>query len=217
MALEHDEVREKLVQVTLELMDAGGLDLVKARTVADRSGVSVGTVYNLYGNVDGLVRAACSRIFTDLNALALGETARIGREMAAAIQAGELADTQKARMRYLLLGLSEVYIAFVAANASRWNGLLTFNRRHPVSAAAEDYQAQQNALIGIIGQCLAGAPFTDAERAVAARTLWSAVHGIVTMNYVGQADPRARAQTWAQIEMLVGYFVEGIFSDGPRG
>jgi len=212
MALEHSEVREKLVGVTLDLMDAGGLEEVKARLVADRSGVSVGTIYNLFGNVDGLVRAACSHIFTELNALALREAARIGAEMGAAIAAGVLTDTPKARTRYLLLGLSDVYITFIAANASRWNGLLTFNRSHPVPAADGDYQAQQNALIGIIGQCLEQAPFGEEARALAARTLWSAVHGIVTMNYVGQIQAAARERTWAQIEMLVGYFVEGAFA-----
>ncbi|MEZ5801111.1 MAG: hypothetical protein R3D29_12415 [Nitratireductor sp.] len=39
--------------------------------------------------------------------------------------------------------------------------------------------------------------------------LWSAVHGIVLLNYLGQASDETRANTWKQIEMLVSSFVRG--------
>ena len=69
MTLEHAAVREALIKSTLALMQEGGLAAVKARTVADQAGVSVGTVYNLFGNVDQLILAANLKIYEDLGAL----------------------------------------------------------------------------------------------------------------------------------------------------
>ena len=58
MTLKHDAVRDDLIRSTLSLMEQGGLEAVKARAVADAVGVSVGTVYNLFGNVDQLILTA---------------------------------------------------------------------------------------------------------------------------------------------------------------
>ena len=69
MTLEHTAVREALIKSTLSLMQEGGLAAVKARAVADQAGVSVGTVYNLFGNVDQLMLAANLRIYDDLGAI----------------------------------------------------------------------------------------------------------------------------------------------------
>ena len=73
MTLEHGAVRETLIKTTLDLMEKGGLEAVKARMVAKAVGVSVGTVYNLFGSVDRLVLAANLRIYQRLNDL--GRTA----------------------------------------------------------------------------------------------------------------------------------------------
>lgn len=214
MTLEHDAVRETLIAATLALMDEGGLEAVKARPLAQAVGVSVGTIYNLFGSVDGLVLAANQRIYADLAAIGLKSVAQIETNLARAIGEGRLADTPRNRARERLLGLSEVYIDFVAANANRWSGLLAFNRSRSAALTSEGYAAQLDGLIDIIGRVLAASP-RCADPAVCrkmARALWSAVHGIVTMNYFGGAEETARSRTWELLVILVGTFVDGLFA-----
>lgn len=208
MTLEHGAVRERLVATTLDLMDKGGLEAVKARVVANAVGVSVGTLYNLYGTIDGLVVAANLQIFDALNTLGRQRMRRVEQELAASSQAVSGRDGALLR----LLGLAQAYVEFVAANAGRWSALLAFNRSRGVLAAPADYHARQDSLIDIVGDALLTTPLgpQPARRRVAARALWSAVHGIVSTNYFGVDERGARARTWAQIELLVTAFVDGI-------
>jgi AcrR family transcriptional regulator len=200
-------VREKLIASALALMDEGGLDAVKARSVAQAVGVSVGTVYNLFGSVDGLLLAANLTILEALNAL--------GRERAGAQRGGEQVGAS-GRVLTLgrLLGLSAAYIDFVAANANRWAALLAFNRSRKLAETDRTYVARQDALIDIVGEVLRTTPLGDngPRRRVAARALWSSVHGIVTMNYFGADEAGARQRTWAQIEWLVTAAVDGLYA-----
>lgn len=213
MTLEHDAVREQLVNVTLALLEEGGLDAVKARAVAAAVGVSVGTLYNLFGNVDGLILAANRQIFDELNKRGQDGIAAQEALLSEAIASGEVPDTNHAKALFRLLALSRAYVDFVADNAGKWAAVLAFNRSRRVALTDEAYVAQQDGLIDTIGNVLKGTPLGSEQtrRRVAARALWSSVHGIVTMNYFGVDETRARERTWAQIELLVTTFVDGVF------
>jgi len=216
MTLEHDAVREKLIAQTLELLGQGGLDAVKARSLAQAVGVSVGTIYNLFGSVDGLVAVANQQIYAELRTLGESGLARIEADIAGRIASAQLDDTPRTQTRERLLGLAGIYIDFVAANAMRWNAVIAFNRRTG-TAVPDGYAEQLETLVDIVGQLLTPAPrFADpAERHLAGRALWSAVHGIVTTNYLGQDPEHARTRTWRLIEILVGAFIDGAFiADG---
>lgn len=218
MTLEHATVRETLVKTTLKLMEKGGLDSVKARAVAQIAGVSVGTIYNLFGNFDRLILAANSKIYDDLGRLGQTRMAEIELEIDRRIASGKLADSPRNRMYERLLGLGETYVDFVAGNASRWSALLAFNRTRGIGAN-EDNQLQLTALIDIIGSALRDAPAwqTPAKRRLAARALWSAVHGIVTTNFFGGDEATARERTLALLRMLLTAVVDGVFAPSvPR-
>lgn len=222
MTLKHSAVREALIKTALKLMEKGGLDNVKARAVADLGGVSVGTIYNLFGNFDGLILAANRRIYDELGALG----ARRTREIEAAIQqrtaAGDLPDTARARTLARLSALGETYVEFVSANANRWSALLAFNRTRAMRGNADNLE-QLNALIDMVGAVLNEVPrwTTPEQRRTAARMLWSAVHGIVTMNFFGGDEGTARQRTVALLDILLTTMVEGMFAvqpgDGRRG
>lgn len=214
MTLEHDEVRQKLVATALDLMHQGGIEAVKARALAEAAGVSVGTVYNLFGNVDGVLEHACAELFDRLNALGHARTARIEADFADLAARGLVADTPPERLRHALLSLSALYIDFVTENEKGWGALLAFNRSRPVGDAAFWYLAKQGELIGLLGDQLAVAPgMAEADhRSTAAWALWSAVHGIVTLSYVGQVRPDTRLRTETQIEALLTLMVRGIYA-----
>jgi AcrR family transcriptional regulator len=219
MTLKKEIVRDSLVSATLKLMDEGGLERVKARTVADRVGVSVGTIYNFFGNVDGLLREANSQIFADLNAMGMASMAEIETALRNNTQSGPGGENGSDRVKYGLNKLAATYIAFIDKNAARWAAVLAFNRRQAAEEQAQWYRDQQTALIDIIARVLVATSLgaDDEKRAVAAHTLWSAVHGIVTMNYIGRATPEAKQTTWAQIDCLIELFVDGLFADNTTG
>lgn len=203
MTLEHKEVREALVGATLQLMDAGGIEAVKARAVAQAAGVSVGTIYNLVGTVDDLVQLANLRIYEDLSAF--------GRQRMIELDAGLEKGTARERVLTRLLGLADAYIDFVAANSSRWSALLAFNRVHE---GPEGNREELTALIDIVGGVLKDAPIwsDSAERRLAARALWSAVHGIVTTNFFGGDEAGARKRTSRLNAILLTTLVDGMFA-----
>jgi AcrR family transcriptional regulator len=213
MTLKHGAVREALIDTTLKLMEKGGLDNVKARVVAQLGGVSVGTIYNLFGNFDGLILAANRTIYAELGALGAGRTKEIEAGIQRKIAAGELPDTAKARTLARLSALAETYVEFVAANANRWSALLAFNRTRAMRGNADNLE-QLNALIDIVGGVLNEVPrwTTPGERRAAARMLWSAVHGIVTMNFFGGDEATARQRTSGLLDVLLTTMVEGMFT-----
>jgi AcrR family transcriptional regulator len=207
MTLEHPAVRETLIKTTLKLME-GGLETVKARQVAELSNVSVGTVYNLFGNFDGLILAAIGRVYDDLKRAGLAAAKRIEADIASRKMA-----TPKARVLYRLSALADTYVDFVAANANRWNALLSFNRSRGLSGTEDNLQ-QLGDLMDIIGGMLDEAPLwkVKSERRLAARALWSAVHGVVITNFSAGEEAAARARTSQLLNVLLGVIVEGMFA-----
>jgi AcrR family transcriptional regulator len=210
MTLEHTQVRETLVKMTLKLMEKGGLEDVKARRVAELAGVSVGTIYNLFGSFDRLILAANIRIYDDLGALGL---ARAGQAEAEIARTGIASPRERVLLR--LSRLADAYVDFVAANSGRWSALLAFNRTRGLSGD-EDNLKHLDALIGIIADMLEEAPLWPVaeERRRAARALWSSVHGIVSTNYFAGNEVLARQSISALLGILLGTLVDGMFA--PR-
>jgi len=216
MTLQHQEVKESLIKTTLKLMEKGGLESVKARAVAQLTGVSVGTIYNLFGNFDRLILTANSKIYAELATMGRERIGAIETDIARKIAAGKLPDSPRDRMRERLLGLGEVYVDFVSANASRWSALLAFNRTRGVSSN-EDNQEQPSGLIDIVGDAIKDAPAwpTPQKRRLAGRALWSAVHGVVTTNFFGGDEAGGRDRTNQLLRILITAVVDGAFA--PTG
>lgn len=212
MTLEHDAVRETLIEATLALMDQGGLEAVKARPLAQAVGVSVGTIYNLFGSVDGLVMAANMQVYADLGAIVRDRIAMRGQEETAHIAQDTPVAGAPDRVRERLLELAGLYIDFVAANSRRWAAVIAFDRQGSSTATPEGYETQLETLIGLVAAGLGDLPAChDTERAqTLARALWSSVYGIVSIAFFSGEHATARQRTWDQIVMLVTAVVAGL-------
>jgi AcrR family transcriptional regulator len=214
MTLEHDAVREKLVEIALDLLSKDGLDAVKARTLSQAAGVSVGSIYNLFGTIDGLIAAACLTVYQSLGETGKGSLKAIEEAVDRRVAEGEIADTVQDRTRERLIGLAQVYIDFVIQNAGTWNAVLAFNRLRGSSANARAYAEQLESLVDIVGRLLETVPRFAADaslRRKAGRALWSAVHGIVVTNALRADDAGAKTRATELIRILVGGFVDGVF------
>ncbi|MEZ5789411.1 MAG: TetR-like C-terminal domain-containing protein [Nitratireductor sp.] len=85
--------------------------------------------------------------------------------------------------------------------------MLSYNRNRAVGIISDNYSTLQDSLFGWIADTLNPTRFgADPDtRFTAARMLWSAVHGIVLLNYLGQASdetrpiPGSRSKCWSRL------------------
>ena len=68
MALDREETGERVLAIAEVLLNEGGMDNLKARTIAEQAGISVGSVYNLFSDLDGVHRAVNRRLLDRLGA-----------------------------------------------------------------------------------------------------------------------------------------------------
>ena len=195
MAFERDKLRETVIGLAERKLSEEGLDALRARTVAVEAEVSVGTIYNLFGSMNGLLEEVFSRA-----------TLRFQKEAR-----DHLAALRTEDRRALLVGLAEAYLDFVTRNETVWSAFLAYNRSRE-DRENDPYLARQGPLFDLVGDVLRGTVMDrgDDSRREAARMLWSSVHGIVTLNYLGMASPEAEAATRKQMGMLVDLVLAGM-------
>ena len=170
---------------------ADGMGGLRARTVALDAKVSVGTVYNLFGSLDGLLEAVFERVMLRFQDEARG--------------------SDKGGRRDRLLGLAWAYMDFVRRNQEVWSAFLAYNRQRD-DVENDPYLARQGPLFDLVGDALRDTPLDTGENArrVAARMLWSSVHGIVTLNYLDVVSEDAERRTREQITLLVDLVLRGM-------
>ena len=162
------EVRERAIQATIEVLSEHGLEGLKARSIATKAGISVGSIYNLFGDLDALARLANASAYDDLYEVESNALAR-SRE------SEEDPEDQ-------MMALASAYLDFVVANQRRWLTVLAFNRSR--SEVPPDWYLMKEArLLEIIEDALLA--FSSVEdgikRKMYARALWASIHGIVTI------------------------------------
>lgn len=188
------EVREQALQAAGRLLAERGLKGMQARTIAARAGLSVGSIYKLFGDIEDLIRELNLRTYRDL-------AAHLRASLAEAAQP-ETAVFERTMV------LVRAYIEFIVTQNARFHALLTFNQRQAV-AAPKAYRETEDALFGIVEGVLAGGPgFEDeAFRRRAARTLWASVHGIVTVTLPNATLDDPVGEALEQISMMVGALI----------
>lgn len=172
--------REALRAVILEkagaIVASEGLAAVQARRLAAEGGCSVGTLYNIFGDRDGLILA-------------------INRETMAAMGVPLLAAHKaaaKSGLEARLLALATAYTTFALENRNRW--LAVFEFRLPDDAELPvDFEAERARLLSLLEETI-GADVPDArQRHTAARALFGAAHGILHLavnNRLSDFNPR---------------------------
>jgi AcrR family transcriptional regulator len=165
----HEALRTRLIDVAERTIAENGLAALKARDLAREAGCSVGTIYNVFEYLDELILCVGSRTLAMLDA-ALGD-----------VQApGPSGSTEAAVDDLVRLALA--YLEFAARHTVRWRAL--FERRmSEARPLPEWFVQQQHALFAQVERpLLTLLPGLNANsRRILARTLFSAVHGIVAL------------------------------------
>ncbi|MBX3598533.1 MAG: TetR/AcrR family transcriptional regulator [Rhizobiaceae bacterium] len=200
MALDKDEVSSRVLDIAEDLLNEGGAINLKARTIAEKAGIAVGTIYNLYGDLDGLHLAVNFRLLDRLS--------EAGMRTMMHMQASGVSGTKDR-----LLALARTYLEYVATHPQSWAALLAFSPMRIDISRREDYVGRLDGLFGIITRVLMddqNLALDEEESVLNARILWSSVHGIVTSGAGSRGASNPEVEIWRQIDHLVTVYLAGL-------
>jgi AcrR family transcriptional regulator len=163
-------LRERLIDVAERTIAANGLASLRARDLAREAGCAVGTIYNVFEDLDELILCVGLRTLAMLDA-ALG---------AVRLPPTPYGSTEDAADDLVRLALA--YLEFAAEHTVRWRALFE-HRMSEARPLPQWFVDQQHQLFAQVERPLVTLlPDLDpGARRILARTLFSAVHGIVAL------------------------------------
>ncbi|MGV6820137.1 MAG: TetR/AcrR family transcriptional regulator [Parvularcula sp.] len=185
-----DDLRRKARQTARTLLAEGGPENVKARAVAKAVGVSIGTIYNLFGDLDDLLFEVNGEIYDEL--------------LTAITSSKDPAPDTPNAMQVRLRSLGHAYLEFVAAHADLWAGVLAFNRQRKKSVP-EWYRDKERELFNVLKEKLGpeGQMAHIPQADLAPQALWAAVHGIISVSIGRDGLLATRQEIADQIDLVV--------------
>jgi AcrR family transcriptional regulator len=174
---------------------AEGVSAVKARALAEAAGCSVGAIYNVVADLDALILEANARTLAAIDA-----TLR-------AAASGAAAADPAAR----LCALAIAYLDEAARHTSQWSALFA-HRMSGGNPVPDWYLAQQAAMFTHVEAPLAqlrpDMPVPDLE--LLARSLFSAVHGMVSLGLSGTLTALPLDIQRSQLRIVTMAIVRGL-------
>lgn len=193
--------RERLGRELLDcargIVASEGLSALQARRLAKDVGCSVGTIYNIFGDLDGLI--------IEVNTLTLAD---LGKRLNATV-----AETAAAATPERLEALAHTYMAFALGNPKAWKAIFEHRLAEDRDVPAH-YRADQAQLLALIEHIITPSIADGAKRRTAARALFSAVHGIISLSVDNKLSRFDRAQMEAEIHFIVSACAHGIAVSG---
>src|SRR3954452_11386186 len=189
-----DKLREFLIQAAEKSISAGGLVALKTRELAREIGVANGAVYNLVEDVDELILRVGS-----------GTLERLGAALTSAESNGT------ASPRETLVRIAVAYCDFAAENLELWRALFE-HRMVPGKPVPQWAVDEQMNLFRHIYRPLAELfpQRTPLELGVTARSLFSAVHGMVLLGLEQKLIAVPVVELRKEIAIIVGAMVDGL-------
>ena len=190
----HAALRERLIDAAERTIAANGLAGLRARDLAGEAGCAVGTIYNVFEHLDELI------LCVGLRTLAMLDTA-----LGAVRLARPYGSAEEAAIDLVRLALA--YLEFAASHTVRWRALFE-HRMSEARPLPQWFVDQQHALFAQVERPLVTLlPDLDADaRRILARTLFSAVHGIVALGLeeklVSLPLPDLRSQLAATVRAI---------------
>ena len=190
-AQRHQTLHDLLLDAAERTVAAEGLPSLRARTLAADAGCSVGAIYSVFADLDALVLAVN------------------GRTLDAVVAALHAAGGQGASER--LVRLADAYLGYAVAHRARWQALFQ-HRMPPDRPITPGYAARQAAAFAEVEGPLAALrpDLPDGERALLARTLFSAVHGMVELGLDEKVAAVPLPVLRAQVRMVVEAVARGL-------
>ena len=163
----HGQLRDALAEAAWRTIAVRGLSGLKARSLAEAAGCAVGAIYNVVSDLDELVLYANARTLAELE-----------KSLATATTSGKGPDWAIEQLTRHALA----YLEFASAHRLQWRALFD-HRLPPGQQPPEWYQRELARLFEYIDRPVAELqPGASPERRrLLARSLFSAVHGVVAL------------------------------------
>jgi AcrR family transcriptional regulator len=188
----HQDLHDRLVTAAEAALTRSGLANLRARDLAEAAQCSVGAIYGVFPDLDALVLEVNGRTLLAIDA--------------AMRDAGAGADPVEHLVR-----LAQAYLDFAVGHRPRWAAL--FAHTLPPNRSVPDWFAErQAAAFSHIETPLAAlAPaLAEPERALLARSLFAAVHGMVTLGLDEKVAAMPMPTLRAQVRMVVEAVARGL-------
>lgn len=189
-----EKLRLELIQAAERMIATRGLAGLKTRDLAREIGCANGAVYNLVADVDELILRVGSRTLM-----------RLDEALSAAVSAGEVSPQET------LVRIAIAYCDFAAENLQLWRAL--FEHRMEIDKDLPDWSVDdQMRLFRHIYQPLAGLfpKRSPEEIGITARSLFSAVHGMVTLGLEQKLVAVPLPALRKEIAVLVRAMIDGL-------
>ena len=154
------DIRERACIVAERIVLTKGIDALSARGLAKDLNISVGSLYNAFGDLDAVVRAVISK-----------SAAMLSDRLHSAIQ------TAPQDKRSRLIALGEAYFDFATAEPRRWWLMFEYRSDLPQDPKAQDFQIGLLEMLIIAGEA---DPKSEQHRQLFL-LLWASVHGLVSL------------------------------------
>jgi AcrR family transcriptional regulator len=190
-------LREALLQAATRAIAEKGYAALRARDLAHEVGCAVGSIYNVFPDIDALILAVKAQMIDAL------ETTLIGR--LGAFQPGP---PETARARFL--ALAREYVDFSHANWRLWSQV--FEHVAQVSPAYDAYMLRLDAILTNIEMPLqALLPDLDPQRRrLMARAMFASVHGVVSLGLGGKLGAISLEALHWQVQTLLAATLQGM-------
>ena len=152
----HGELKPLVIKLAEEIVEGEGLSGLNARRLALGADCSVGTLYNLFGHLDGIVRA-----------VNLSSIAMLGQRLQKAVDAAPVDPEER------LIAMADTYFDFALEYPHRWETMFRFRSETDTDETMAKAQEQLFVL-------LRGAVGGQLEDSVL-RAMWAAVHGVAEL------------------------------------
>ncbi|MEO1493493.1 MAG: TetR/AcrR family transcriptional regulator [Pseudomonadota bacterium] len=153
---QHDELRAEIIAFAEAVIRSEGVGGLNARDLASYANVSVGTLYNLFGHLDGVVRAVNIQNM---------ESLKIALMTALSASEPSLEDR--------LIAMALAYLAFAKADPRRWEAMFHYRLKTPGEPANLE---AKNDLFTLLKETVGAG-----EDPTVLLALWAAVHGVAEL------------------------------------
>lgn len=190
-----EEIHEMALQAAIRIVEEEGIAAVTARRVASEIGYTVGTLYLVFDNLDGLIAEVNGTTLHDLQRYLVAQVDH---------------QTHPAQQ---LRSLCQSYFTYARDHRSRWQLLFDRTTEDPAELPSWYRERVRQSFI-LVETVLAGVMVEadNAEISQAARALWGSVHGISQLALTGRLDIAEAGEA----EKLIDYIVAHILNSAAE-
>ena len=184
--------RQRILQVTTELIESEGLQAISARKIASRMQCAVGSLYRPFENLKSILTAVNIETLKQLEHHVL--------------QAAQPASTAKEKITRMAMA----YTDYVMAHHHLWQTVMqNFDTNH--QQLSSDYQQQQQRMFQCIESELTRLHPTQSSQAIKleVRTLWAGIDGICNLGMRGKLERDGEEGIQVLTDILLQRFLGG--------